>query len=615
MLRRRNNFRAWKQCDMEAALRRIQLGEQSIRAAARDYGLPRATVQDKLHGRTPVCSRQGPSPVLTNDEEARLVNWIVDMSRVGLCQGKANILNVIKRFLDDDKRDTPFHNNKPGQAWWEAFLRRHPTITLRKPQPIGKERAILTPGRIDRWLREFEEYLVDNAAQSILEEPRRMFNCDESGFALGGRVGTRVLAEKGAKIVHELKNSDKTQITVLATVSAAGKYLPPMIILPGERAGRGGNPMEGAPPGAFFSRTKSGWIDSKAFYGYIANVFHPYLVQKRVPLPVLLLVDGHPTHQSPEVSEFCHNKGIILYRLPPHATHVIQPCDVSLFRSLKSAWYDAERQYRFQHPGDFVTKTTFSSVFRFAWERVTANKEVAKSGFRAAGLYPFSKDYNRKHLIPSSIYNFPAPSTQDADASDPFTSAGGDTASMAPSSSTPAPSSSTPAIFPSTPASSPDTQPNSPTFVPPSLEEYIPFPRVDVVRKRKRREQLPEVISGEQFLKLVAAKRQKKAEEEQSKQRRKKEREEKKREKEQRSKEKKNSKRREKSGGKCKRKSANEDDDYECPQCTSHSRDHEQWVMCDRCERWYHLRCTAIVDLTAAEIEALPFFCILCTEE
>ena len=77
--------------------------------------------------------------------------------------------------------------------------------------------------------------------------------------------------------------------------------------------------------------------------------------------PVILFVDGHPSHQSPEVSEFCIKNGIILYRFPPHATHVLQLCDVALFRSLKSAWYDAERAYRSEHPAEFVTQTTFAS--------------------------------------------------------------------------------------------------------------------------------------------------------------------------------------------------------------------------------------------------------------
>ena len=54
-----------------------------------------------------------------------------------------------------------------------------------------------------------------------------------------------------------------------------------------------------------------------------------------------------------------------------------------------STWYDAERAYRSEHPAEFVTQTTFASVFCHAWNRVTQNKELAKSGFRVAGLFPY----------------------------------------------------------------------------------------------------------------------------------------------------------------------------------------------------------------------------------
>ena len=141
----------------------------------------------------------------------------------------------------------------------------------------------MTESRINQLFDAFEEYLDANSTRSLLSEANRMFNCEESGFALAGRTKDQAIAEKGTKIVHELKNSDKQQITMLAAISANGEYLPPMIILPGERLGCNVNPIAGAPKGSFVTGTKSGWIDSKAFFGYIANVFHKFLVQKQVP--------------------------------------------------------------------------------------------------------------------------------------------------------------------------------------------------------------------------------------------------------------------------------------------------------------------------------------------
>lgn len=44
------------------------------------------------------------------------------------------------------------------------------------------------------------------------------------------------------------------------------------------------------------------------------------------------------THETLEVLELCFEKNIILCRLPSHTSHKLQPCDVAVFASLKSAY-------------------------------------------------------------------------------------------------------------------------------------------------------------------------------------------------------------------------------------------------------------------------------------
>ena len=55
---------------------------------------------------------------------------------------------------------------------------------------------------------------------SILADPSRLFNADESGFPLSVKT-TKVLAPKEAKHVYNVCTSDKSQITVMICMSAA----------------------------------------------------------------------------------------------------------------------------------------------------------------------------------------------------------------------------------------------------------------------------------------------------------------------------------------------------------------------------------------------------------
>nr|XP_054775173.1 uncharacterized protein LOC129283361 [Lytechinus pictus] len=295
-------------------------------------------------------------------DDCIIYDQVSSMEDAHKVQNDLDRLEVVKKMLDKDGRANPFVDNKPGKRWWSSFRARHPQLVFRKPQPIGKERTAVTKNRIDKWFKELEDYLGENNARSILEEPNRLFNADESGFPLGGRASDRVLSLKGERVIQQFKNAEKGQVTVLVTACASGSFLPPMIVLPGRHGD--GSAYQGAPRGAFFARTKNGWMDSKAFYGFIANLFQPYLVQMKVPLPVLLLVDGLSAHQTLEVAKHCEANRILLYRFPPNATHILQPCDVSVFRSLKASWNRAEEQFRYQNPGDYVTRVTFSRVRR-----------------------------------------------------------------------------------------------------------------------------------------------------------------------------------------------------------------------------------------------------------
>ena len=320
-------------------------------------------------------------------------------------------MQVIKSFLDSKpQRETRFSNNRPSRSWWRSFRNRHPNISLRVPQPIGKERCILTARAVDGWFDRLDRYLHDQNARSILEEPDRIYNCDESGFALGGKAKRKIMAEVGNKVVHEFKNSSKDQVTVLATASASGWYLPPYVLLPGMKARKGDNPPRGLPHGSIVRRTKKGWIDSKSFLHYLEEIFIKNLNDAKIPRPVILFVDGHPSHDTLEACDLARRNGVILYRFPAHATHLLQPLDVAVFKSLKTSWYKAERKFRITNTGDFVTKAKFTEVFGEAWKELISKPSVAENGFKAAGLYPFTKEYNQAHLGPSATFVRPSAS-------------------------------------------------------------------------------------------------------------------------------------------------------------------------------------------------------------
>ena len=221
------------------AVEDIRSGKCSFRKAELKYGIPRSTLNDYTTGRVEIGKRQGPQPVLRKDEELYLVNWAVEMNKIGYGQTRRQICEMVKKILDKDGRPNPFKDNRPGKDWWYAFLARN-NLTIRSPSSLEMYRvSACTKQNLESWYARFEQFL---SCHSLLDEPDRIWNYDESGFPLCPKSG-RVLAPIGTKVVYSTCSAQKGQITTLVAICASGRTIPPMHIFPGKRFSY--NPMEG----------------------------------------------------------------------------------------------------------------------------------------------------------------------------------------------------------------------------------------------------------------------------------------------------------------------------------------------------------------------------------
>jgi hypothetical protein len=56
--------------------------------------------------------------------------------------------------------------------------------------------------------------------------------------------------------------------------------------------------------------------------------------------PILLIYDGHGSHNTIELIKLARENNIVLFCLPPHTTHKLQPLDVGVFGPFQRAWAD-----------------------------------------------------------------------------------------------------------------------------------------------------------------------------------------------------------------------------------------------------------------------------------
>ena len=90
--------------------------------------------------------------------------------------------------------------------------------------------------------------------------------------------------------------------------------------------------MKGATPGAKGVMSDSGWSNSIIFRTYLEDDFLPHLRRENDDeQPILRLYDGHSSHVSPQLIESANSNNLILFVLPAHTSHLLQPLDVSVF--------------------------------------------------------------------------------------------------------------------------------------------------------------------------------------------------------------------------------------------------------------------------------------------
>ena len=87
---------------------------------------------------------------------------------------------------------------------------------------------------------------------------------------------------------------------------------------------------------AGYDNTESGWMDAKAFLHWFRTVFLPHV--KYLEGPKLLLLDGHASHISLELMKLAKENNVILFKLPAHTSHLVQPLDVGVFKTSKAIW-------------------------------------------------------------------------------------------------------------------------------------------------------------------------------------------------------------------------------------------------------------------------------------
>ena len=186
-----------------------------------------------------------------------------------------------------------------------------------------------------------------------------------------------------------IQPGNREWVTAIDCISSSGWSLPPVIIFEG-KVHQSTWYTDTLPLDWVIGVSENGWTDDKLGLTWLRNVFEKHTAYRTKGVYRLLILDGHGSHITPEFDLFCKDHSIITLCMPPHSSHLLQPCDVGCFAVLKRS-YGRQIEGYMRNGVNHIDKQDFLEAYYTA-RTETMNSANIHSSFAATGLVPYDPE-------------------------------------------------------------------------------------------------------------------------------------------------------------------------------------------------------------------------------
>lgn len=371
---------------IQKAIKALQGGlEGGVPAAVEIYGIPRTTLYYRLSGaRQSRVKAHEDQQRLTEPEEKAIVKFCFEMDDRGF---PPRLDHVKDMALNLEQNRIGKEPGPMGKNWISRFLNRHPALASKYSTLLERQRAYSNDPRL---IKDFFIKLGRLIRQHGLKA-FQIFNMDEKGFLMGQAARAKVLCRRGRRNPRVTHDGKRELVTVVESISAAGQLLSPLVVNKGKGHYLGWyKNLTDKERDYKFSYSPRGWIDDCLAMMWLENVFEPETSAVVGPLPRLLIVDGHGSHITYQFIEYCIKHNILLFCLPSHSTHLLQPLDVGLFSPYQHFYGRAVDDYmRSGQNRHGIKKSLFIPFLSYAREQAFSHHNICQA-FEATGIWPLS---------------------------------------------------------------------------------------------------------------------------------------------------------------------------------------------------------------------------------
>ena len=139
---RKSERSKWSEADLDQAIKDVKEKKHSLRKAAIVYNIPKSTLE--RHVNTKV-SQSGKAklghfvPALDSSFENELLEHAKKMQCMFFGLTTDSLRELVFQLAEANGLNVPFNksSNKAGKDWLFNFLKRHPELSLRQPDPTS----------------------------------------------------------------------------------------------------------------------------------------------------------------------------------------------------------------------------------------------------------------------------------------------------------------------------------------------------------------------------------------------------------------------------------------------------------------------------------------------
>ncbi|KAH7903405.1 DDE superfamily endonuclease-domain-containing protein [Hygrophoropsis aurantiaca] len=393
------------------ASKAVSSGEiKCMKKAARTFGVPYHTFH-RRHKQLamPRYKAHQKQQLLTAAQEETVCHWAQFHGLTGHPLSKASLkakVLELSQILQDRAKRTGVKKG-PNKNWLDAFLLRNPSIKLGRPTGLDPKRSTMfNRATVDHHFKLLDDFL---RTEGIPWE--NIYNMDEKGIQLGGGRrcdNTKYLYSRSQKARVKIQNADLELVTIIECVCADGNSLKPGFVFSG---------VEFCPEwfeedDILVATSDNGWTSDFIGVEWFEKIFVPQAKARNVSgQPILLIYDGHRSHETIQLRQAAEKHGIHLFCLPPHTTHRLQPLDVGVFGPLQRAWQKQCEEF-LEERGEGIQKREVIREYMKArgcsFKETTILQAWKKSGIRPINPNIFTEEDYAPSYETSTISHVPA---------------------------------------------------------------------------------------------------------------------------------------------------------------------------------------------------------------